>query len=216
MEQIDMSKTQLAAPELAAIDVQGLTRGSFLVKGALAAGAVYGTSLVSPLVSRAVAQEGDVGILNFALSLEYLEATFYERALKEVSGMSTEVKELAQEIQEHEAQHVESLGEAIQDLGGTPDKAPQVDFGNAFSSENTFLKTAATFENVGVGAYNGAAPSIKNPKVLGSAGAIVQIEARHVALIALQRGESITPDGAFAKALSQKKVLTAVKPFIKS
>jgi len=211
-----MSNSQVAAPELAAIEVKGMTRSSFLAKGTLAAGAVYGGSLVGPLVGRALAQEGDVGILNYALTLEYLEATFYERALKEVSGLGGEVRRLAQEIGEHERQHVESLGEAVQDAGGTPVKAPRVDFGNAFSSESTFLKTAGTFEELGVGAYNGAAPMIKDAKVLGSAGAIVQVEARHVALINLQRGESITPDGAFTKPQSKQKVLAAVKPYVRS
>ena len=64
---------KLAAPELGAIEVQGMTRQSFMVKGALAAGTVYGLGAVQPFVSQALAQDGDVGILNFALTLEYLE-----------------------------------------------------------------------------------------------------------------------------------------------
>ena len=211
-----MTRSDMAAPELAAIEVEGVTRSSFLVKGALAAGAVYGSGLVGPLVGRAFAQGGDAEILNFALTLEYLEAAFYQQAQKQVSGLSSEVKALAREIASNEQEHVDALTKAIQDLGGRPAKAPQVDFGNAFSSESAFLKTAGTLEQTGVSAYNGAAPSIRSKDVLASAGAIVQIEARHVGLIQLQRGKTITPDGSFTKPLSKQKVLQAVKPFVKS
>ncbi len=71
------------------------------------------------------------------------------------------------------------------------------------------------FENTGVGAYNGAAPSIKSKEVLGAAGSIVQIEARHAAAIALQNGAEPAPS-AFDAPLEEKAVLKAVEPFIVS
>jgi rubrerythrin len=204
-------------PELAAIDVQGVTRQSFVVKGALAAGSVYGLASVAPFVSEAIAQEGggDVDILNFALTLEYLESAFYEQGLKNVSGLGGDAKKLATTIQQNEAEHVDALSEAIKSLGGTPVKAPMVDFGDSFANEKAFLKSAQTFEDLGVSAYNGAATEIQSKDVLASAGAIVQVEARHAAAIRLLRGESIT-DGAFDKALKKDEVLAAAKPFIKA
>ncbi|MDP8943205.1 MAG: ferritin-like domain-containing protein [Actinomycetota bacterium] len=212
-----MRTSDLAVPELAAIDVQGMTRGAFIVRGALAAGAVYGGAAVGPFVGQALAQaSGDVDVLNFALTLEFLEAEFYKQALKEVDDLDSEVKELAEEIEKNEAEHVDTLTQTIEQLGGKPTKAPEVDFGDAFRSQDAFLKLALTFEDTGVSAYNGAAPRIKSEEVLGAAGAIVQVEARHAALIAHHTNGKIAPSGAFDKPLGQEKVLKAVEPFVKS
>ena len=212
-----MSQQKLAAPELAAIDVQGVNRQSFILRGAVAAGSVYGLAAVGPFVREAIAQDGsgDVEILNFALTLEYLEAAFYTQGLKQVSGLSGDAKSLATEIRDNENEHVAALMKTIKDLGGTPVKAPGVDFGDAFANEKAFLKLAQTFEDTGVSAYNGAAPMIESTDVLAAAGSIVQIEARHAAAIRLLNGQPIT-DGSFDKSLEMQAVLDAVKPFVKS
>ena len=212
-----MSQEKLAAPELAALDVQGISRQSFIVRGAVTAGAVYGLGAVAPFVREAIAQDGggDVEILNFALTLEYLEAAFYTQGLKQVSGLSGDAKSLATEIRDNETEHVDALTKTIKDLGGMPVKAPGVDFGDAFANQKAFLKLAQTFEDTGVSAYNGAAPMIESTEVLAAAGSIVQIEARHAAAIRLLNGQPIT-DGGFDKPLEQQAVLDAVKPFVKS
>jgi rubrerythrin len=212
-----MSREQLANPELAAIEITGMTRQSFMVRGALAAGAVYGVGTVAPFVSSAVAQqdEGDIDILNFALTLEYLEAAFYAQALRRVPGLAGDVRSLATEIRDNENEHVDALTATIKQLGGTPVKAPGVDFGDAFKSQRSFLKLAQTFEDTGVSAYNGAAPAIKSREVLAAAGSIVQIEARHAAAIRLLNGKQPAA-GAFDPALDMQEVLAAVKPFVKS
>ena len=212
-----MSQEKLVAPELAAIDVQGINRQSFIMRGAVAAGAVYGLGAVGPFVREAIAQDGggDVEILNFALTLEYLEAAFYNQALKRVSGLSGDAKSLATEIRDNEVEHVAALSKTIKSLGGTPVKAPGVDFGMAFANQKSFLKLAQTFEDTGVSAYNGAAPAIKSPEVLAAAGSIVQVEARHAAAIRLLNGQPIT-DGGFDKSLDMQAVLDAVQPFVKS
>ena len=212
-----MSRIERGAPELAAIEIHGTTRSAFLLRSAVAAGAVYGLGTVSPFVSRALAQDGggDVEILNFALTLEYLEAAFYAQALKQVGDMSGGVKKLATEIRDNEDAHVDALKAAIEGAGAKPVKAPGVKFGGAFKNEKSFLKLAQTLEDTGVSAYNGAAPQIESGDVLTAAGSIVQIEARHAALIRLERGETPAPD-AFDKTLEMQEVLDAVGPFVKS
>lgn len=212
-----MSNTKLAAPELAAVEIHGMTRHAFMARSAIAAGTVYGLASVGPFVREAIAQEGggDVDILNFALTLEFLEAAFYDQALTKVSGLAGDVKEIATTLRDNENEHVDALTATIKDLGGTPVKAPGVDFGKSFADEASFLKTAQTFEDLGVSAYNGAAPDIESKEVLAAAGGIVQVEARHAAAIRFLRGEDITP-AAFDEALKMQEVLDAAQPFIKS
>jgi hypothetical protein len=204
------------APELEQIEFEPIDRSSFLAKGILAAGAAYGAFAAGPLVKRAFAQmngsEGDIEILNFALTLEHLEAAFYEQAQKEAK-LSSEVADLAKSFGDHEAEHVTGLTGAIEDLGGKPVEAPGVDFGDAFSSEDTFLQTAITFEDLGVSAYNGAGPMISSKDLLSTAGAIVQVEGRHAAAVRFAAGEDPAPD-AFDPTLTVDEVTKAVQPFL--
>jgi serine-rich repeat adhesion-like glycoprotein len=208
----------LVHPELLGVEVVeesggDISRGDVILKGALAAGAVYGAFMVGPFVRGAFAMGGgtsDVDILNFALTLEYLESAFYEEAKMKVKA-SGELKSLLSLLASDEKQHVEALEGTIKKLGGKPVAKPTFNF--EYSGTSGFLKLAETFENVGVGAYNGAAPGIKSKEVLAAAGSIVQVEARHAAAIALQNGKEPAPE-AFDKALEEKEVLKAVEPFI--
>ena len=212
-----MTDTPLATPELAAVEVGGMSRSAFLLRGALATGALVGGGAVSPFVRRAMAQEtgGDADILNFALTLEYLEATFYSRAISKGRKMSGDTVRLAREIRDNEMAHVGALQETIKQLGAKAVKAPTVGFGDVFTSDGAFLKLAQTLEDTGVSAYNGAAPQIKSRDVLAAAGSIVQVEARHAALIRLMREQNPAPD-AFDPSLDKQQVLMAVKPFVRA
>ena len=212
-----MASSRPVAAELATIKVHGLTREAFLLRSTLAAGAAYGTLSATGLVGKALARSGggDVDILNYALTLEYLESTFYTMGVKKVSGLSSDEKKLAQTLRDDEDAHVDALTATIKGLGGKPAAKPTFDFGGAFGDRATFLKTANTLEDTGVSAYNGAATSISSVDVLAAAGGIVQVEARHAALIRLSRDATPAP-AAFDKALSMEKVLAAVKPFIKA
>jgi hypothetical protein len=209
-----MNRPEIATPELGAVEVHGLSRASFILRGALAAGAAYGATAVGPFVSGAFAASGtsDVDILNFALTLEYLETDFYQSKGKSVK-LSGEAKTLAKSFGDEEVEHVAALMKAITGSGGTPVRRPTFSF--PVSDQAGFLKLAYVLENTGVGAYNGAAPAISNKVILAAAGSIVQVEARHAAAIALLTGDKITPDGAFDKPLSMKQVLAKAGPLIK-
>lgn len=210
-----MNNQNLAVPEMATVEIHGMTRGSFILKGAMAAGATYGLGAVSPFVGAALAQGGgDVEIVNFALTLEYLEAEFYTLAVKQ-AGLSGAALDLAKEIRDNEVEHVDALAAAAKQLGGKPAAKPTFDFGAAFGSEKSYLKLANTLEDTGVSAYNGAGPAIESPEILGAAGSIVQVEARHAALIRLARGVAPAPL-AFDKTSTVDEVLAAVKPLIKA
>jgi Ferritin-like domain len=210
-----MTDHEIASPELAACEVHGMTRSAFMLRGALAAGAVYGAASVAPFVSQAFAAEesGDVEILNFALTLEYLEADFYNVKGKTV-GLSGEARKYAREFGAEEAAHVSALTAAVKQLGGKPAAKPTFVF--PATTEKSFLALASVLENTGVGAYNGAGPSLKSKQVLASAGSIVQIEARHAAAIDLLIGKSPTPNEGFDKPLTRATVLGAVKPLIRA
>jgi rubrerythrin len=211
-----MSDQNLAQPELAGVNIdttsEGLCRSEVILKGALAAGAVYGAAMVGPFVGRALAmsESGDVGILNFALTLEYLESAFYREA-KTRAKASGDLKSLIELVARDEDEHVGALTETIKKLGGKPVAEPKFDF--PYSGTGGFLKLAQTFEDTGVSAYNGAALQIKSKEVLEAAGSIVQVEARHAAAIRLQTGDEPSPV-AFDPSLSEAKVLKAVEPFI--
>jgi hypothetical protein len=169
---------------------------------------------VAPFVSQAFAETGggDVEILNFALTLEYLEADFYNVKGRQV-GLSGEARKYARVFGAEEAAHVSALSAAIKQLGGKPVAKPTFVF--PATDEKSFLALASVLENTGVGAYNGAGPSLKSKEVLASAGSIVQIEARHAAAIDLLIGKSPTPNEGFDKPLSKAEVLAAAGPLIK-
>ena len=199
----------LNSPELHAIEVDGMTRSSFLLRGALAAGAMYGAGAVGPYVTRALAQanSGDIEILQFALGLEELETAFFAAALKQAK-LSGELKQIATLFKSQEAEHAESLKQTITLLGAKPAAAPKAKFD--VRDEKTFLEVAIKLEDTGVGAYNGAAPRIQSPDLLAAAGTIVQVEARHAAALRMRAGMDPAPV-AFDAPLTAPKVQAAVK-----
>jgi hypothetical protein len=207
--------SEIQNTDLAAVEVHGVTRASFILRGAVAAGAVAGLGAVGPFVSNALAATAtsDLDILNFALTLEYLEASFYTQKAKQVN-LSGAAKSTAALFGSEESAHVSALISAIKAGGGKPVAMPTFTF--PATDEASFLKLAYVLENTGVGAYNGAGPSLKNKSLLAAAGSIVQVEARHAATIGCMINESPVPNQGFDKPLSTTQVLAAVKPLIKS
>ena len=188
------------------------TRAQFILRGAFAVGATYGAGAVAPFVSNAfaVVPESDLAVVEFALGLEQVEAAFYKAALAR-AGLSGDVQKLAQEFGAHEADHVKALSGLITQLGGKPAPAPKTKFG--LTDQASFVKLAVQLEDTGVGAYNGAAPAVKTPDLLGTLGSIVNTEARHSGALRMVAGMDPAPQ-AFDKPIAAPQVTSAVQPFI--
>jgi len=155
---------------------------------------------------------GDIGILNYALTLEYLEEQFYAKviAAKLFTGA---VGSLVAEFGQQESEHVAAIHQTVLKLGGTPAAKPTGKF--PITTAAAVAKLAYTVENLGAEAYLGQAASISSPTVLAAALSIHTVEARHAATLAtLVPGGHVTPTGAFATPDDAATVLAAVKPFI--
>jgi len=155
---------------------------------------------------------GDVGILNYALTLEYLETQFYAKviAAKLYTGA---VGSLVAQFGSEEAQHVAAIHATVLKLGGKPAAKPTGKF--PITTAAAVAKLAYVVENLGASAYLGQAGYISSPDVLAAALSIHTVEARHAATLAtLVPGGHVTPTGAFAKPADSAAVLAAVKPFI--
>jgi rubrerythrin len=157
--------------------------------------------------------KGDIGILNYALTLEYLETAFYQDVVKSGLFKGAELATI-KKFGEEEAEHVSALTAAVKGLGGKPAPEPKTEF--PLKSAKSVLELAGTVENLGAAAYLGQAGNIQSPEVLASALAIHSVEGRHAAALNTLLGMPITPDGAFAKPADAKTVLKSVEPFIVS
>jgi hypothetical protein len=206
----------------AAHEASGDTRLSFLKKAGVAGGAVMGGGAVlSVLAPGAFAAgggrppgsfgKGDVGILNYALTLEYLEAAFYNGATAANLSLSSQASSFLKVVTKDENAHVKFLKKA---LGSKAAKEPRFDFKGANTNTEMFMKTAQVLENTGVHAYSGQALNIKSPAYVAAALSILTIEARHASVIGLLNepaGEDIAPNGPFDTPLTAAEVLAAVK-----
>jgi hypothetical protein len=165
--------------------------------------------------ANAQAEDSDLEILNYALTLEYLEADFYNRG---VDGGALSGRELAlvTPIRDHEDAHVAALTSTISDLGGTPVKSPKFKYPQGtFTDKAKFLETASVFEELGVKAYHGQVTLIKSIDILAAAAAIAGVESRHAAILADLTGGTPFP-APVEETLNMKQVLEAATPFIKS
>jgi hypothetical protein len=186
------------------------TRAGFFRKAALGGGALIGGGvLLSGFPAVAGAQgksaKNDVAILNYALTLEYLESAFYTQAIKN-GAPKGDVLAAAQIVSKHEDEHVAFLKNA---LGKAAVKKPTFDFKDTVTDPAKFLATAIALEDTGVAAYAGQVTKVFSTKVLAAAASIHSVEARHASRFRALAGENFAPR-SFDKANSMKKTLSIV------
>jgi hypothetical protein len=189
-----------AADRVNQLSRRGFLRGSAAVAGgAILFGAV-------PETAFGATPKGDVAILNYALTLEYLESAFYDEA-NAAGALTGETARFGKVVAQHEAAHVTALKKA---LGSAAVKKPSFDFKGTTKSLGPFQQTSIVLEDTGVKAYQGAAPDIKTPAILRAAISIHPVEARHASWIRNISGMPPAPD-AFNPAADMATILAAVK-----
>lgn len=223
----------------------GATRGAFLRKAGIGGVALVGGGAVfGGLVRPAWAGDpgdnvSDVDVLNYALTLEYLEATFYTQALggsgttgvpasrarfsrgavssaKQLKGFGGRVQRSVYPnltaIRNHEVQHVQFLRAG---LGSAAVGPATFDFSSALKSIGSFLATARLLENTGVMAYDGAIRYIDKGDYLQAGATIATVEARHASYLNLLNGGIPFP-AAFDTPKKPSEIFAAAKGFITS
>jgi hypothetical protein len=193
----------------AASKVDGDTRAAFLKKAGIGAGAVVAGGAFAgalPGIASAGVAKSDVAILNYALTLEYLEAAFYAEAVSK-GRFTGKTGAFAKIVAQHEAAHVAFLRSA---LGSAAVKRPTFDFKGTTTNKAKFMATAQVLEDTGVAAYLGQAGNIKSKKILGAAGSILAVEARHAGWIRDLNNASGAP-AAFQGGKTKAQILSAVK-----
>jgi hypothetical protein len=159
-----------------------------------------------------------VDVLNYALTLEHLENTFYQQGrerftdeeLRQADILCGRCPELIHElptrikaIGKHEAAHVAALTAVVKGLGGKPVEAAEYDFG--FETPSQFLHLAKAFENLGVSAYDGAIALVNIPLLQTAGATIATVEARHASYL-----NTITNNNPFPTAFDEPETMDSV------
>ncbi|KAJ7028528.1 ferritin-like domain-containing protein [Mycena alexandri] len=181
--------------------------------------ALSSTQRVSALPARRAITDPEV--LNFALTLEHLEATFYKDSLAKFSeadfsaaGYPDWTRGRFVQIQQHESTHVDFLTTALETAGAPAVQACEYDF--PVTDVHSFVNLARVLEEVGTNAYTGGAQLIDNKDYLTAAASILAVEARHEAWISSAVFKASAWDTAFETPLLPNAVYSLAAPFIKS
>ena len=170
----------------------------------------------------------DLDVLNYALTLEHLEAAYYNEFLSEYSEGEVESSSVAkvltgggndrytiyqkiEQVRDHEEAHVDALTKTINDLGGEP--VEPLEYAFPYETIEDFAALSATIEAVGVSAYAGAAPLIENADLIPPALSIHSVEARHTAYFNVLNTTNPFPD-AFDEPRTMEEVLAIASDFI--
>jgi hypothetical protein len=180
------------------------SRSGFLK--AAAGGIAAAGALGRPGRAAAALTRGDTAILNYALTLEYLQDAFYTEAERK-GALEGPAARLTRVVGAVERAHVEALRKV---LGRTAVTRPFFDFRGVTEDPPAFIRTAVAFEDLGTAAYKGQADKIASPQVLAAAVGIHSVEARHAAWIRYIAGVQPAVE-AFDPAKSETETLRLVR-----
>ncbi|KAJ5751912.1 ferritin-like domain-containing protein [Penicillium odoratum] len=179
--------------------------------------AAISTVQANPVSKRAVT---DADILNYALTLEHLEATFYAQGLQNYTqadfvnaGYADPFYDNLLRVASDEKTHVSFLTSALE-AAGAPATA-ECTYAFPSTDVDSFVALANVLEGVGVSAYLGAAASIASKQYLTDAGSILTVEARHSSYLRAAAGE-VPFAQPFDNPLDFDEVYTVASPFIVS
>ena len=205
-------------------EAAGIDRRDLLRKGAIGAGGVVAGSAFFGVLSPAEAaistrnrsKKNDVKILQYAMTLELLEAAFYKAAKdNNVAGSDAVLAQFVTVVEDHEQDHVTFLRKA---LGRSAVRGLEFDFGDTVTDVAKFKATAQVLEDTGVSAYAGQGPNISQKAVVVPALQIHSVEARHAAWIRFINGggaagaatSDLPAPRTFDRPASERVVLRAV------
>ncbi|MBV8997435.1 MAG: ferritin-like domain-containing protein [Solirubrobacterales bacterium] len=181
------------------------TRSAFLRRTVRVGAAAVGAATAWPSVATAKTASSDIVILNFALSLEYLQAAFYTEA-ERIGALRGALAHQAHVVGMHERAHVAAFKQL---LGSAAIKEPTFDFHGVTENREAFRTTAVAFEDLATAAYKQQAPMLKSKSLLAGALAIHSVEARHAAWIRRLAG-FLPAAHAFDDPLDNAKVVRIV------
>lgn len=183
----------------------GETRAAFLGKAVVGGAALLGALGAAERAEATVAS--DVAILNYALTLEYLQAAFYTES-ERLGAVRGDLARVPRQLGAVERAHVTALQGA---LGRAAVRRPSFNFRGVTEDKAKFLRTAVAFEDLGAAAYKGQAARIKAPALLAAAVSIHSVEARHAAWMRYLAGT--TPA---ASAFDEGKPVSEVRQIVAS
>jgi Ferritin-like domain len=186
--------------------VAGDTRAGLLGKAAVGGAALLG-ALAAAGRGEAATAPSDVGILNYALTLEYLQAAFYTEA-ERLGAVRGKLAHVPRQLGAVERAHVTALKQA---LGSAAVARPGFNFQGVTEDQTKFLQTAVAFEDLGAAAYKAQAARITAPALLAAAVSIHSVEARHAAWMRYLAGA--TPA---ASAFDEGKPVSEVRQIVAS
>ena len=123
----------------------------------------------------------DVGILNFGLRFERLQATFYTQA-EELGTIASHGRgrssSWARTLGAHERAHVRIIKQVLGPKAGPP---PSFDFGKANETDAAFTRTAVAMEDLTVALLTGIVPQVHDRALTAALLGLLTVEARHAA-----------------------------------